>query len=268
LSSVADGNTMMNEQRREFIKKTALGVLVGLGAASGLVPAFSLEKTVLPVWDEKPVPGKIRWGMLIDTRKCKEGCQQCAAACHHAHNVPDFRNKKDEIKWLWQNPYQKVFPTASQQFVSKEIQDRSCLALCNHCAESPCTKACPTEATFKRWDGIVAMDYHRCIGCRFCMAACPYGSRSFNWQDPRTAIHDPVTTYPTREQGVVEKCNFCSDRLVKGQQPACTEACPEQALTFGDLNDPRSDIRQLLEANETTQRKPELGTKPSVFYII
>ena len=91
---------MMNEQRREFIKKTALGVLVGLGAASGLVPAFSLEKTLLPVWDEKPVPGKIRWGMLIDTRKCKEGCQQCAAACHHAHNVPDFRNKKDEIKWL------------------------------------------------------------------------------------------------------------------------------------------------------------------------
>ncbi len=100
------------------------------------------------------------------------------------------------------------------------------------------------------------------------MPACPYGSLSFNWQDPRTAIVDPVTAYPTRQQGVVEKCNFCSDRLVKGLQPACVETCPEEALTFGDLNDPASDIRVLLEDNVTMQRKPELGTKPSIFYII
>jgi len=259
---------MMNQQRREFIKKTAFGVLAGLGAASGLVPAFSLEKTVLPVWDENPVQGKIRWGMLIDTRKCKKDCQLCVSACHHEHNVPHFKTRKDEIKWIWKNSYKNVFPTATDQFVSSDVLNRSFLALCNHCADAPCTRACPTEATFKRWDGIVAMDYHRCIGCRFCMAACPYGSRSFNWQDPRTAINDPSLAYPTRQQGVVEKCNFCSDRLVRGLQPACLEACPEQVFTFGDLNDPQSDIRMLLETTITMQRKPELGTKPSVFYII
>jgi Fe-S-cluster-containing dehydrogenase component len=268
LSSVADGNTMMNEQRREFIKKTALGVFAGLGASSGLVPAFSLEKTALPVWDEKPVQGKIRWGMLIDTRKCKEGCQQCVAACHHEHNVPSFKNRNEEIRWIRKSSYKNVFPTSNDAGVSKKIQNRAVLSLCNHCADAPCTQICPTSATFKRWDGIVEIDYHRCIGCRFCMPACPYGSLSFNWQDPRTAIVDPVTAYPTRQQGVVEKCNFCSDRLVKGLQPACVETCPEEALTFGDLNDPASDIRVLLEDNVTMQRKPELGTKPSIFYII
>jgi Fe-S-cluster-containing dehydrogenase component len=268
LSSIAHGNTTMNDQRREFIKKTALGVLVALGASSGLIPAFSLEKTVLPVWDEEPVPGKIRWGMLIDTRRCRADCRQCVAACHHEHNVPHFKNSKDDIWWIEKNSFEHVFPTVNHPVVSQEIHDRSFLALCNHCADSPCVRSCPTEATFKRWDGIVAMDYHRCTGCRACMAACPYGSRSFNWQDPRMAISDPVTAYPTREQGVVEKCNFCSDRLPRGLQPACLEACPESVLTFGDLNDPRSDIRMLLGSNETMQRKPELGTKPSVFYIL
>jgi molybdopterin-containing oxidoreductase family iron-sulfur binding subunit len=259
---------MINEQRREFIRKTGLGVLAGLGAASGLFPALSLEKTLLPAWDEKPVPGKIRWGMLIDTRLCKGDCQQCTAACHRVHNVPRFINRWDEVKWIWKSPYENVFPTASQQFVDSGTKERKVLALCNHCAEPPCTRACPTEATFRRWDGIVSMDYHRCIGCRFCMAACPYGSRSFNWQDPRPAIRELSPTYPTREKGVVEKCNFCSERLVKGQLPACVEECPEKALTFGDLNDPESDIRKLLESNLTMQRKPELGTRPSVFYII
>ncbi len=258
---------MMNE-RREFIKKTLLGVCAGLGAASGIIPAFSLEKTTLPLWDEAPVPGKIHWGMVIDTRKCRADCQQCVAACHHEHNVPDFKNREEEIVWIEKNGYKQVFPSASQKVVAEDVQNRSFLSLCNHCADAPCARVCPTAATFKRWDGIVAMDYHRCIGCRSCMAACPYGSRSFNWQDPRVALHDPVTVYPTREQGVVEKCNFCSDRLVRGLQPACLEACPEQAITFGDLNDPASDIRKLLQTNTTMQRKPELGTKPSVFYII
>lgn len=258
----------MNEDRRSFIKKAGIGILAGIGSAAGLFPALSLEKTVFPAWDEKPEPGKHRWGMLIDTRKCSGNCRECVAACHFTHNVPDFGNRKDEVKWIWKSSYENVFPTASRQFQSPEVTERPYVALCNHCAEPPCTKACPTEATFRRWDGIVSMDYHRCIGCRFCMAACPYGSRSFNWRDPREGIKLASTEYPTRMQGVVEKCNFCSERLVKGLDPACVEACPEQALVFGDLNDPASEIRKLLESNETMQRKPELGTKPSVFYII
>ena len=183
------------------------------------------------------------------------------------HNVPEFDNPKDEIKWIWKSDYAKVFPSKSQQFVSAETKQKPFLTMCNHCADPPCVMACPTGATFKRKDGIVEMDFHRCIGCRFCMAACPYGSRSFNWRDPRPAIEDITQEYPTREKGVVEKCNFCSERLAKGQQPACVEACPEKVLTFGNLYDKKTEIRQILKDNPTIQRKPELGTNPSVFYI-
>ena len=99
------------------------------------------------------------------------------------------------------------------------------------------------------------------------MAGCPYGSRSFNWRDPRPAISSIDPSYPTRERGVVEKCNFCVERIEKQQLPHCVEICPEKALIFGNLNDPESSIRKLLASEATIQRKPELGTRPSVFYI-
>ncbi len=259
----------MNEKRRDFIRKTGLGVLAGLGAASGLFPKSSFETAVASPAEDETSSGTIRWGMLIDTRKCKDGCTKCSDVCHEVHNVPQFDNANDEIKWIWKAHYENVFPGKSNQFVSEETREGSYLALCNHCANPPCVRACPTQATFKRkWDGIVAMDYHRCIGCRFCMAACPYGSRSFNWRDPRPAIKKMSTAYPTRERGVVEKCNFCSERLAQGMEPACVAECSEGALVFGDLNDPHSEIRKLLENNHTVQRKAELGTRPSVFYII
>jgi len=118
------------------------------------------------------------------------------------------------------------------------------------------------------------MDMHRCIGCRYCMAACPYGARSFNFQDPRPFIKTdaegkfPNMAFPTRERGVVEKCNFCYERLAEGKMPACVEACKCGALCFGDLEDPKSNVRKILEANRTVRRKPELGTDPNVYYII
>ncbi len=114
------------------------------------------------------------------------------------------------------------------------------------------------------------MDYHRCIGCRFCMAACPYGSRSFNWRDPRTVLKEKDINheYPTRTIGVVEKCTFCDERLAVGKLPKCVEVCKEKALVFGDLDDPSSEVRELLRTNYTIRRKPELGTDPSVFYIV
>jgi len=258
----------MNQNRREFLKKAGLGALAGLGAAAGLFPAFALEPTDTSNFTKKPTPGKVRWGMLVDTRKCLGNCTECVVRCHHDHNVPDLSGTKNEVKWIWKSGYEEAFPTASQQFQTDEVKHRKVLTLCNHCEEPPCTRACPTEATFKRWDGIVSMDYHRCIGCRFCMAACPYGSRSFNWVDPRPHVAELSNTYPTRMRGVVEKCNFCSERLVKGELPACVDSCPQKALIFGDLNDPDSEIRRMIAANQTMQRKPELGTLPSVFYII
>jgi molybdopterin-containing oxidoreductase family iron-sulfur binding subunit len=118
-------------------------------------------------------------------------------------------------------------------------------------------------------NGIVAMDFHRCIGCRFCMAACPYGARSFNWEDPRPYIKAYNKDFPSRMRGVVEKCNFCGERLALGQEPACVEACKGTgAMVFGDLNDAKSEIRQVLDKEFTIQRNASLGTKPSVFYIV
>ncbi|MCD6319198.1 MAG: 4Fe-4S dicluster domain-containing protein, partial [Candidatus Desulfofervidaceae bacterium] len=115
---------------------------------------------------------------------------------------------------------------------------------------------------------IVMMDMHRCIGCRFCMAACPYGSRSFNWQDPRPFIKKENPEYPTRTKGVVEKCDFCAERLDKGLLPACVEACKEKALIFGDLGDPNSEVSKVLRSHYTIRRKPGLGTGPQIYYIV
>jgi molybdopterin-containing oxidoreductase family iron-sulfur binding subunit len=114
------------------------------------------------------------------------------------------------------------------------------------------------------------MDWHRCIGCRYCVVACPYGSRSFNWQDPRKAdnLSNPDPNYPTRMRGVVEKCTFCEERLAKGQQPACVEVCENDEIVFGDLNDPGSKVRQLLAEHLAIRRKPGLGTQPEVYYIV
>ena len=110
------------------------------------------------------------------------------------------------------------------------------------------------------------MDYHRCIGCRYCMAGCPYGSRSFNWQNPVPFIKEKNPNYPTRTRGVVEKCNFCAKRLSEGLLPACVEACPEKALTFGNLLDPNTEIREILKTRHILRRFPELGTEPNVYY--
>jgi molybdopterin-containing oxidoreductase family iron-sulfur binding subunit len=209
--------------------------------------------------------------MIIDMKKCKEDCQDCLKACHQVHNVPDLGNPKDEVKWIWKEPYEKAFPgdetVYMQEYIDQTLKGSQFITLCNHCDNPPCVRVCPTKATWKREDGIVMMDYHRCIGCRFCMAGCPYGSRSLNWRDPRPFIKEINKEFPTRERGVVEKCNFCSERLAKGLIPACVEACKEKALVFGDLEDANSELRGLLRAHHTIRRKPQLGTMPQIYYI-
>ena len=206
--------------------------------------------------------------MVINMKVClaQGECTECIDACHRTHNVPDLGNAKDEIKWMWKAPYEKVFPE-QEQTLNREKRDDPVVVLCNHCDEPPCVKVCPTRATWKREDGIVMMDYHRCIGCRYCMAGCPYGARSFNWKNPRPFIEEINVDFPTRTKGVVEKCNFCVERLAKGLLPACVEACPE-ALIFGDLEDPDSGVRKIIQSQHSMQRLPELGTRPSVFYVV
>jgi len=191
--------------------------------------------------------------------------QACQAACHRIHNVPEIEDPEEKIKWIWPESYERSFPMQSHRFQDSQ---KPVLVLCNHCERPPCTRVCPTKATWKREsDGIVMMDMHRCIGCRYCMAACPYGARSFNFRDPRPFIAETNKQFPTRMKGVVEKCNFCAERLAVGQQPACVEVS-EGKIAFGDLYDPESQVRELIKTNYTIRRKQSLGTEPSVYYIV
>jgi molybdopterin-containing oxidoreductase family iron-sulfur binding subunit len=223
-----------------------------------ILPLAGLSRTL--------AAGVPRWGMAIDLRKClkEQGCRRCIDACHRAHNVPQIPVAGREVKWLWKERFGKLFPAEKPP---EALEKASVPALCNHCQNPPCTRVCPTGATFRRGDGLVVMDDHRCIGCRYCMAACPYGSRSFNWSDPAPWIRNVNPEYPRRTKGVVEKCTFCPERLAVGKQPLCVEACTARAMVFGDLNDPRSEIRQLTCERFALRRRAELGTGPSVLYV-
>ncbi len=259
----------MAVDRRTFLRissAAALGAICGrplLGAGKRVDPAQLRPKS-------DPLKAE-RWAMTINTKKCietKDCMDGCAAACHKAHNVPELPSKKDEVKWIWKEGFEHVLPSQYHDYLETQLKEESLLALCNHCENPPCVRVCPTKATFRRDDGIVMMDQHRCIGCRFCVAACPYGARSFNWRDPRKYIPEIDPTYPTRTKGVVEKCTFCAERLARGEMPACVEACPSKALAFGDLRDKDSDVRKVLKENYTVRRKPELGTEPAVYYVV
>ncbi|WP_319583048.1 sulfate reduction electron transfer complex DsrMKJOP subunit DsrO [uncultured Pseudodesulfovibrio sp.] len=256
----------MKNSRRTFIK------LAGI-AAAGLAVA---PRKVLASEGHAPVKVNAtavhaeHWAMVIDTTKLNtpEAIDKLAAACHHDHNVPHIEGKK-EVKWLWHDSYPHTFPEQENPHLAHEVHERAFPLLCNHCENPPCVRVCPTKATFQRPDGIVAMDYHRCIGCRYCMAGCPYGSRSFNWGDPRLGLDLEKLNpeFPTRMRGVVEKCNFCVERLAVGKRPICVEAS-EGAMYFGDLKDPDSEVRKVLREKFTIRRKPSAGTEPSVYYII
>ena len=263
----------MQTSRRNFLKAaglTALGFAV-------VKPAFDVFSHLKPAEARSEAQQLIgepviahRYGMVVDTRACEEAgeCTECIDACHRIHNVPKMKDKDDEIKWIWKAPYGKVFPEEEYEFLESDLKNKPVLILCNHCTNPPCVKYCPTRATWKREeDGIIMVDYHRCIGCRYCMAGCPYGARSFNWRNPGPFIEDINPNFPTRTRGVVEKCNFCAERLVKGLLPACVEACPQQALTFGDLENPDSEVREILRTKHFVQRLPELATHPNVYYL-
>jgi molybdopterin-containing oxidoreductase family iron-sulfur binding subunit len=256
----------MDENRRKFLK---LAGLTALGITAGkYMKVFANEIPSIP--DYKKEVSEKRWAMVIDLKKCavKEGCQNCVKACNKTHNVPELDNRNHEIKWIWKEDYRHVFIDQENHYLNENYQRAQVPIFCNHCDNPPCVKVCPTQATWKRDDGIVMMDWHRCIGCRYCMAACPYGSRSFNWVDPRPYLDEVSKDFPTRTKGVVEKCTFCEERLSMGLMPSCVEACSEGCLVFGDLNDKKSDVRKLLKENFSIRRKPGLGTEPEIYYIV
>jgi len=253
----------MKRNRRNFLKLTGVSLLgLGVGSRAAASGESGPEN-----------PTGIHWAMVVDTRKCQAqgDCTACSKACHAAHNVPEVQEPRHSVKWIWKEDYSGAFPNQAHPYIADSLQGRQVPVLCNQCERPPCVRVCPTQATFSTPEGVVAMDYHRCIGCRYCIAACPYGSRSFNWLDPRPHIPVIREDYPTRTKGVVEKCNFCRERLARGESPACVEACQAAgcgAISFGDLNDPESNVSRLLRTTNSVRRKPTLGTAPSVFYIV
>jgi Fe-S-cluster-containing dehydrogenase component len=259
----------MSLNRKEFLKKAwDTGVL--LFGSSALFEVIAADNTMKQTQPE--ASKKIQWAMLVDISKClKAGdCTDCITACHRVHNVPLIADKKREIKWIWKEYYDNAFPGDVYEYAREDLKKGEMLVLCNHCTNPPCVRVCPTYATWRRNDGIVMMDMHRCIGCRYCMAACPYGSRSFNWSDPKKFLNEKAINpdYPTRAKGVVEKCSFCDERVGRGLLPACVVSCKDRALIFGNIKDPASEVRKSLKKRFAIRRKASLGTEPQVYYLL
>jgi [DsrC]-trisulfide reductase subunit O len=258
----------MKITRKDFLRLTGLSLL-----AAGVMRAMHKVEIAAQTNTAAPFAGAPRkqLAMAIDLRKCRRrpGCDSCIRACNSAHNIPSLPDDRHAVKWIWGEPFASVFPADQTEYTLRSYSASPVPVLCNHCEHPPCVEVCPTGATWKRAeDGIVMMDWHRCIGCKYCMVACPYGARSFNFIDPRPYIARINPDFPTRALGVVEKCNFCEERLAEGRLPACVEACPEKAMAFGDVFDPSSAVSLALAANYGIRRKPQLGTQPNVFYIV
>ena len=197
----------------------------------------------------------------INLRRCI-GCNTCAVACKMQNNVPDGM--------LWN----RVLTEGCERFDSAEGTypnlSRTYLPLaCQHCENPACERVCPTGATYKDDKGRVEIDYDKCIGCRMCMAACPYNSRTFNWNEPvrATGASYGDARVPERGRGVMEKCTLCKERTDEGDEPMCVRCCPADARIFGDLDDPDSAVSRLRREQSAEVLLEEKGTRPQVFYV-
>ena len=201
---------------------------------------------------------KVRWGMLVDTTKCEPGCDDCVSACNTENGLREAGGpppKVTDAQWIRKIEIKQINTGRST----------SLPVMCQHCAEPPCVDVCPTGASFKRADGIVLVDRHSCIGCRYCVMACPYKARSF--------VHEPLTDQKPdvpRGKGCVEGCTLCVHRIDQGNTvTACAEACAKaghHAFVFGDLNDPASDIARRVHEIQTSQLRADLRLDPGVRY--
>lgn len=228
------------------------------------------------------------WGMVIDLDKCV-GCQACSIACKSENNVPHGspgeQRRKIDIFWHKVIAVSKgEYPTANTEVIPMP---------CMHCEHPPCVPVCPAKATYQREDGIVMQNFRRCIGCKYCIVACPYGARNFNYKEQESQEYQRPDLpqdlgldnksyigpwpYPHRTHGVVEKCTFCFHRIDQGLKegkkigvdvvPACVEACPTSARAFGDLEDPESEVSRLLASRGWMRLREDMGTKPKVLYL-
>lgn len=258
--------------RRDFlvVAGAAAGSVVAAEAlTTGLLSPFaSLKQQQVEGVAEAAHGGSsgFRWGMVINLDKCI-GCAYCQRACSATNDVAAG------MEW---NIVVEEKTTAGNTF----FFTRPCL----HCQHAPCVEVCPVKATYQREDGLVVMDYDRCIGCRYCQVACPYDARRFNWERRQEDDNEWTPTWgipevDRRPRGVVEKCTFCIQRIDQGLEnglvpgedydatPACVNICPVEARVFGNLNNPDSKISKTIEANATFRLSEDLGTNPNVYYI-
>ena len=237
-----------------------------------------------------------RWAMVIDLDKCV-ACQGCSIACRQENNTVAVE-PGDAIKGHAQR-WNDVFPYPINNVEAKgeypNVHTRYMTRPCMHCENPPCTKVCPVQATYKDAEGIVHQDYNRCIGCRFCTVACPYGVRQFNWEQPvwspefarhinpdTVSINGSAEGPSMRPKGVVEKCTFCIHRLIQAREkadelgrefraeeyvPACVQTCTARARFFGDLDDPNSTVSKLAENVRAFRLLEDVGTRPKVIYL-
>ncbi len=206
----------------------------------------------------------MRYGFAIDTRRCI-GCHTCAVACRIENNLPkgSWWNRTLTDGGTEQDTPEGTYPNVKMSYIT---------IACQHCENPACVKVCPVGATYKDEEtGVVRQDYDKCIGCRMCMAACPYtGVRLFNWEEPKYTIDFAIgdSDIAPHQKHVVEKCTMCWHRLARGEEPACVEVCPERARFWGDLDDPESDVARLVRERDYKQLLPERDTKPSVYYLV
>lgn len=248
--------------RRRFIGSLAA---LGLGGAAASTGLFSWQhlKEARAEGARPAVPAETaerQWGMVIDLRRC-DGCGKCTKACQAMHHL----NEDEE----WIHVYE-MKTAGGQEFYMPR--------LCMMCQDAPCLKVCPVGATFMAEDGVVLVDQDACIGCRMCMAACPYEARTFNWSEPDQSPGlggPPRPEYPVPQQkGTVGKCVLCVHNLRYGKLPACVEACSMEALYVADFNADLATngvetvkLSQMLKENDAFRYKEELGTEPRVYYI-
>ncbi|MBT8126790.1 MAG: 4Fe-4S dicluster domain-containing protein [Gammaproteobacteria bacterium] len=238
----------VDHSRRSFLgKSAAIGTIT-------IAPGILLHQVASAKPDNVPVNDTVRWGMLINTNKCAQGCTDCIDACNEEHALVGNGRPKTDTQYI-----RKV--TLREKQTGHEL---SLPMMCQHCETAPCVDVCPTGASFQRKDGIALVDKHICIGCRYCMMACPFKARSF--------VHESVTNQTLsapRGKGTVESCTLCVHRVDKDQVPACVEACGtggHDAFMFGDLNDPNSEISKELEKSGGKQLRADLQLNTGVRY--
>ena len=286
------GETVADATRREFLALTAAATagLAAVGCAPHRlheVPPERLRTLVsemeraysrkygkdVTVSDRGPLPGVV-FGYALDISRCI-GCRRCVYACVDENN----QSRDPQVHWItvleMDNEHGVDFAHANAYYNPEQVPQDGHFYLpvsCQQCDDPPCTKVCPTGATWAEKDGIVVIDYDWCIGCRCCMAACPYGARHFNWREPSVPADkiNPDMHYlgnRPRPRGVVEKCTFCIQRVREGRYPACVEVCPVGARKFGNLLDPESEIRYIIDNKRVMVLKEELNTMPKFFYF-